>query len=665
MYDVTDKMQDSSASFYFDSVGCIEGLSQRINRFQLDDIDTCLHTALTEYIDSTQLTSSRDGAELDAVGSYLSQHMGAGPGGDMGDVPLNLLYRHLTADVIAPCVVRTCELLADVVHTHFLLTQWHRCPFDPQNATSAFLHRKPLEVKPAGSDASNIVVLNVQTSRTSLSSNSSATTPNTRTGRDSLSGGKVENHSEIIDLGKEFHDEESDGEEGDPEELEDGDAALTALASTYRKMSQVQSSLSEELTQSIVACFESHFPAALRGGADTQRLAQLLTGEGGDAAEGSPSTIPSSGVRLAVVLDRLQQSRAILWEEMLRAQVNMLNMLTFTSEVKIEDFLAMAWALNHMVELGKEFCGSPSRALISTLEEKSKEYFHNFHCESFQMIRDMVEAESWQSVPIDMELSGGILGIIKTAILRDAARAGKICFNSAKDGGDEKETAEDSEGGVATRDAPTNSPGNTPGTSTDNTEATQAPVPSILMRFGAEGNPFHFQTNNSGTVNNAVLSSPSRSAKSVSGSGAAKDKDAEIERKELRAFWKLLQDSATDAPVKSKRAAEQAAYTVVTQTALNGVAKYVAKYLHLMYLLPASSKKIFDNLTQLFDYYLCAVFNGFMPFEERQRFMAEQTKVNAPPPNGSMEFEVNCVARNCRCCVQLCSYVAFIIICSC
>jgi hypothetical protein len=294
------------------------------------------------------------------------------------------------------------------------------------------------------------------------------------------------------------------------------------------------------------------------------------------------------------------------------------------------------------VELGKEFCGSPSRALISTLEEKSKEYFHNFHCESFQMIRDMVEAESWQSVPIDMELSGGILGIIKTAILRDAARAGKICFNSStKDGGDDK--VEDGEGSEAAREAPTNSPGNTPGTSTDNTEATQTPATSILMRFGAEGNPFHFQTNSSGTVNNAVLNSPSRSAKSgdVSASGAAKDKDAEIERKELRAFWKLLQDSATDAPVKSKRAAEQAAYTVVTQTALNGVAKYVAKYLHLMYLLPASSKKIFDNLTQLFDYYLCAVFNGFMPFEERQKFMAEQTKVNAPPPNGSMEFEVS------------------------
>ena len=41
------------------------------------------------------------------------------------------------------CVIRYCEMLTEVVHTHYLLSQWHRSPFDPQNADSdqSHLHR--------------------------------------------------------------------------------------------------------------------------------------------------------------------------------------------------------------------------------------------------------------------------------------------------------------------------------------------------------------------------------------------------------------------------------------------------------------------------------------------------------------------------------------------
>eukprot|EP00978_Attheya_sp_CCMP212_P004461 scaffold9727_cov61-Attheya_sp.AAC.3 len=37
---------------------------------------------------------------------------------------------------------QTCLLLADVMHTHYLLTQWHRSPFDKQNNDETYLHRK-------------------------------------------------------------------------------------------------------------------------------------------------------------------------------------------------------------------------------------------------------------------------------------------------------------------------------------------------------------------------------------------------------------------------------------------------------------------------------------------------------------------------------------------
>ena len=41
---------EASISYHFDSCGCIDGLSQRINRYQLEDIDACLHSAVMEYI---------------------------------------------------------------------------------------------------------------------------------------------------------------------------------------------------------------------------------------------------------------------------------------------------------------------------------------------------------------------------------------------------------------------------------------------------------------------------------------------------------------------------------------------------------------------------------------------------------------------------------------
>lgn len=642
MYDVADKMQDSAASFYFDSVGCIDGLAQRISRYQLDDIDDCLHTAVTEYIYAAQLKTFKGASELDVVGNYLQQQMGTGEFEDIVEVPLNMLYRQITADVIAPCVVRSCELLAEVVHTHFLLTQWHRAPFDPRNGDSAFLHRQPLDVSPVQPEVTSIAVLNVKTSRASPSSRHNSSNA---LGSSSKVVAAQEHHSEIIDLGKEFHDEESDGEAHDDDEdgdesVVEGDAALSALASTYRKMSQVESTLSEELTSSIMTSFTQHFPHILHKDMDKDHLPHISMGENVSAKELLSTTgNPDCGLKLAMVFDRLQQSRAILWEEILRSLVSMLNMMTFTSEVKIEDFLAMAWALNNMVELGREFCGSHSKVLINTLQEKSQEYFHNFHCESFQMIRDMLEAESWQSVPIDMESSGGVLGIIKSTLIRDAARSGRICFNSS------------AAAGTSDVDAGSNGSG-TSGVATEESEsaaaATSSPAPpaTILMRFGTEGNPFHFMSNTgsnvvpdiAATLHSSKFKSP---APSLNGGAAAEEHAVtDIERKELRSFWKLLRNTPGEASSKSKRAAEQQAYTVVTQTALNGVAKYVAKYLHLMYLLPASSKGIFDNLCQLFDYYLCAVFNGFMPFDERQKFMAEQTKANAPAPITSTEFEV-------------------------
>lgn len=75
---------------------------------------------------------------------------------NLAEVPLNILYRRLSPGMLAPCVVRSCELLADSIHTHYLITQWHLTPFDEKNRQWRYLHRCPVDLKTSSSGGSPI-----------------------------------------------------------------------------------------------------------------------------------------------------------------------------------------------------------------------------------------------------------------------------------------------------------------------------------------------------------------------------------------------------------------------------------------------------------------------------------------------------------------------------
>jgi len=159
---------------------------------------------------------------------------------------------------------------------------------------------------------------------------------------------------------------------------------------------------------------------------------------------------------------------------------------------------------------------------------------------------------------------------------------------------------------------------------------------SMLSRFATEGNPFHLATaTRDGEVQvDSSISSSSPPAGEGEGSAESRPNSSSD-----NCFWSLLTRDDWSSAV-SKRQHQQQDSMIVTQVALNGIAKYVAKYLLLMYLLPSTAPLIFEQLTDLFNYYVCAVFNGFMPIEEKQRFLAVPTKINAPPPDQSKEYEV-------------------------
>ena len=131
--------ETTNSSTYGPPVGCIESLPAKIEENLYADIEDCLQRAALEFIYASQHKKRRAAAELAIEGAYSTMQMDEMF--DLAECELVDLYARLTPDLITPCIVRSCELLADVVHTHFMVTQWHRAPFDPRNENPSFLHR--------------------------------------------------------------------------------------------------------------------------------------------------------------------------------------------------------------------------------------------------------------------------------------------------------------------------------------------------------------------------------------------------------------------------------------------------------------------------------------------------------------------------------------------
>lgn len=501
--------------FPTDALGGLEGLAQRISRFQLADIDACLHGAAVDFI---LLAQQKRQQRSDPA--------------DLSEVPLHLLLRRLAGEQLAPCVTQACVALADITHTHFLITQWHSRPFDPRNRDSSFLH---------------------------------------------TTEGVASASEEVLAAEEEVEVSLRNGS---------GNGASKALQRKFAQLSR----------------------GAGAGAADLLSIQQSLlllgasSSSSGSVLTRSRELVELESEALAAAQGQLLQSRAALWDELMRALVAMLRALSFSADVKIDDFVVMTQALQMLAALGKEFCGADSQMLTACIKEKTAEFFRNFHLDCFATLRGLLESEEWRALPVNCSL----LELLRASLTKDKDRD---LDNSA---------VSDPNGRSLARNRSSSN-------SSSNAIQRQAEPPdkaeSLLAYFCAHGNPVQallgLESDRSGQlISGASSPSPTKPAPS--------------------ALLDLLQaelDGAKAAPNKRETA------LVVTHAALNGLAKFCMKYLNMLALVPAVSSEILDNLFQLFDFYLCSVFNGFVSADERSRFLASPIKTTAPAPDLSRDFE--------------------------
>ena len=77
----------------------------------------------------------------------------------------------------------------------------------------------------------------------------------------------------------------------------------------------------------------------------------------------------------------------------------------------------MTWAINAVIKLGREFCGSESHRLVSCLALKSREYYRCVHEETFQILKQMIDNDPWVSLgSLDLGEVGGILCLVRKSV---------------------------------------------------------------------------------------------------------------------------------------------------------------------------------------------------------------------------------------------------------
>jgi len=567
LVDSSEMAMANTPSILIDSYGCMEGLADRVQRFQLEDMDACLRTAVLEFIYASQHYRHKMAKELHGASHYPLMSFGHDML-DLEDQPLSSLYQKVSQEMLVPCIVRSCELLADVIHTNYLITQWHCTPFDERNENVKFLHRCPI-------DLSDTIASSSPTSHVLFDDNEEGKDGDATTGaamKDSKEAGVEESskandgESKDNDKGKakqaaeaELEEEEDDGDEDslteemgiDPsvavaaalssgpsstsflsgngnvhdfastESQEREAAAALPLHQQYQLQQQQHLSslkarsnsssirIKDETRSAIIESFEANFDCATsrrKAIISTSDAAQQLlpqphqkledAAEDGGESEAEARMRRLQGARLIMAYQNLVSCRAVLWDELLRALVECLDVVNLTSAVTLDDFLDMTWAIDAMAKLGKEFCGSECKLLMQCLRNKSKEYFQHLHRESFQVLRQMVEAETWRSVPINLEDMGGILGIIKKSIPKRTEGGigkprlglqGMVGMGLGLLGGSPS-SPNSKRRGSATK-------GSTDVSTTSGAGGDEAAAPvSMLMLFGTYGNPLHFMT---------------------------------------------------------------------------------------------------------------------------------------------------------------------------
>uniref|UniRef100_A0A8C5R3H3 VPS50 subunit of EARP/GARPII complex n=1 Tax=Leptobrachium leishanense TaxID=445787 RepID=A0A8C5R3H3_9ANUR len=276
---------------------------------------------------------------------------------------------------------------------------------------------------------------------------------------------------------------------------------------------------------------------------------------------------------------KLEHGLTRIWQEVqLKVKTYLLG--TDMSNFKYDDFIFVLDIISRLMQVGEEFCGSKSEVLQESIRKQSVNYFKNYHRTRLEELRMFLENETWELCPVKSSFSILQLHEFK-------------CLGQSR------------------------SPSMSPSKQVSSADSASL---SLFDQYSSGGNPFEIQAAMKDDETEDVLASNGYESDEPEKSAYQEyDSDSDVPE-ELKGDY--IDEQTGDAPTKSVsretlRSRKRSDYnlnkvnaTILTNTTLN-VIRLVGKYMQMMTILKPIAFDVIHCMSQLFDYYLYAVYTFF------------------------------------------------------
>ncbi|XP_058534121.1 syndetin [Ochotona princeps] len=276
---------------------------------------------------------------------------------------------------------------------------------------------------------------------------------------------------------------------------------------------------------------------------------------------------------------KLEHGLTRIWQDVqLKVKTYLLG--TDLSIFKYDDFIFVLDIISRLMQVGEEFCGSKSEVLQESIRKQSVNYFKNYHRTRLDELRMFLENETWELCPVKSNFS--ILQLHEFKFLEQSR-------------------------------SPSVSP-------SKQLASTSSKTVTLFEQYCSGGNPFEVQANHRDDETEDVLASNGYESDEQEKSAYQEyDSDSDVPEELKRDY---VDEQTGDAPVKSVsretlKSRKKSDYSlnkvnapILTNTTLN-VIRLVGKYMQMMNILKPIAFDVIHFMSQLFDYYLYAVYTFF------------------------------------------------------
>ncbi|KAL3044001.1 hypothetical protein OYC64_003772 [Pagothenia borchgrevinki] len=294
------------------------------------------------------------------------------------------------------------------------------------------------------------------------------------------------------------------------------------------------------------------------------------------AAESDESVVDRSYVK-----KKLEHGLTRIWQDV-QLKVKAYISGTDMSNFKYDDFIVVLDVISRLMQVGEEFCSSKSEVLQESIKRQSVNYFKNYHRARLEELRMFLENETWELCPVKSNFN--------ISQLHEFKFMGQC-----------------------------RSPSVSPSRQAVSSSSPAQDELSLFQQFLQEGNPFELPTEKEEETEDVLASNGYESDELEKNVYQDYDSDSDVPE-ELKQDY--VDEQTGDAPLKSAsretiRSKKKSDYNlnkanapILTNTTLN-VIRLVGKYMQMMSILKPIAFDVIHCVSQLFDYYLYAVYTFF------------------------------------------------------